>query len=307
MSVGAPQITRAGRAIPGQGKGNHATWGRLAKSVMHILPYGFVILSLHLTSCTPNNPSPRAQPQPIKRVQPPPATLPQYTVCRTDTGIRIDGVIDENDWNRARPMRFVSPWNNVEREGRQDTVARLLWDDTYLYIVYQCVDPFLHATVTTRDGPVYEEDAVEFFATPNAQDISAYYGFEMNVRGALFDYIAFGGGKKWTANLHPGWQSEGVNIASTYHGTLNNHSDIDQGWILESAIPLENFRHLGGQIPPRDGDRWRGALNRTAGFKGQFSLWSDTHTPNPAFHHAAYFGNIDFSSGKVGSAACSTP
>ncbi len=111
----------------------------------------------------------------------------------------------------------------------------------------------------------------------------------------------------WTTNLHPRWQSEGVNIASTYDGTLNDHSDIDRGWLLEIAIPMENFRHLGGRIPPRDGDRWRGALNRTAGYKGQFALWSDTHAPKPAFHHAAYFGNLDFSSHKVGSAACSTP
>lgn len=129
----------------------------------------------------------------------------------------------------------------------------------------------------------------------------------MNIRGTLLDYIAFGGGKAWTANLHPRWQSEGVKIATTYEGTLNDHTDVDRGWILEIAIPLENFRHLDGRIPPHGGDRWRGALNRTAGFKGQFGLWSDTHTPKPSFHHAAYFGNLDFSSHQVGSAACPTP
>ncbi len=265
---------------------------------MRTQPYCLVVVLLYISSCTPVTPT--------LRVQPPPTVLPEYTVCRTDTGIRIDGIIDENDWKKAQPIRLVTPWNDVEKEGRQDTVTRLLWDDTHLYIVYQCDDPFLHATITTRDGPVYQEDAVEFFATPNAKDIRAYYGFEMNLHGALFDYIAFGGGKAWTANLHPGWQSEGVNMASTYDGTLNFHEDTDRGWILESAIPLENFRHLGGRIPPHDGDRWRAALNRTAGYKGQFGLWSDTHTPHPSFHHAAYFGNLYFSNHTVTSAACST-
>ncbi|ETW96616.1 MAG: hypothetical protein ETSY1_25915 [Candidatus Entotheonella factor] len=182
---------------------------------MRTLVHAAAVFTLYLSLCTPATITAATL-----RVQPPPATLPEYTVCRTATGLRIDGMMDESDWKQAQPIRFIFPWNDVDKEGRQDTVARLLWDDTHLYIVYQCDDPFLHATVTTRDGPVYEEDAVEFFATPNATDISAYIGFEMNIRGTLFDYIAFGGGKAWTPNIHPRWQSEGVKIASTYSGTL---------------------------------------------------------------------------------------
>lgn len=228
---------------------------------MRTLAHVIAVFSLYVSSCTPTTiPT-------TLRVQPP-ATLPEYAVCRTKTGIRIDGTVNESDWNKAHPVQFIFPWNDVEKESRQGTISRLLWDDEYLYILYQCDDPFLHATVTTRDGPIYEEDAVEFFATPNAKDISAYVGFEMNVLGTLFDYIAFGGGTAWTPNIHPRWQSEGVEIASTYRGTLNAHEDIDGGWILEIAIPLGNFRHLGGRIPPHHGDQWRAALNRTAGFKG---------------------------------------
>lgn len=90
-------------------------------------------LLLYVSACAPVHPT--------SRVQPSPAALPSYTVCRTDTGIRVDGMIDENDWQGAQPVRFVTPWSDVEKEGRQDTLARLLWDDTYLYIIYQCDDP----------------------------------------------------------------------------------------------------------------------------------------------------------------------
>ena len=146
---------------------------------------------------------------------------------------------------------------------------------------------------------VYEEDAVEIFATPTPDDVSTYFGYEMNINGALLDYIAFGGGAEWTKNIHPPWQSEGVQIATTYDGTLNDHTDTDEGWVLEIAIPLANFRHLGGAIPPGDGDLWRLNLNRTKGDKGQFRMWSDSHAPAPAFHHSAFFGKAYFSGAKV--------
>ena len=229
-----------------------------------------------------------------------PAELPTYQVLRTDQGIQVDGRLDEADWQRAAPIAFVMPWSDLENEDPQSTTARLLWDDDNLYIIYECVDPYLHAEVTEHDGAVYQEDAVEIFAAPNAAVPGNYYGYEMNINGTLLDYIAFRGGKERTKAIHSSWQSEGVVIATTYDGTLNDHSDIDQSWILEIAIPLDNFRHLDGQIPPQDGDQWRVGLNRTKGYRGQFGLWSDTGTPQADFHRANRFGILTFSDAIVG-------
>ena len=173
-------------------------------------------------------------------------------------------------------------------------MARVLWDDENLYLLYECVDPYLDSEVTDHDGPVYEEDAVEIFATPRADKVSSYYGYEMNINGAFLDYMASEGGADRTKSIQFDWESEGVQIATTYDGTLNDHSDIDKGWILEMAIPFANYRHLGGTIPPQEGDVWRWNLNRTKGYKGQFSLWSDTATDRADFHRADSFGRAVF-------------
>ena len=241
-----------------------------------------------------------ASTQESTRVQTPPDELPTYQVLRTDQGIQVDGRLDEADWQRAAPIDFVMPWSDLEKEEPQSTTARLLWDDDNLYIIYECVDPYLHSEVTEHDGAVYQEDAVEIFATPNMDVPGNYYGYEMNINGTLLDYIAFRGGKERTKAIHPSWQNEGVVIATTYDGTLNDHSDTDQSWILEISIPHDNFRHLGGQIPPQDGDQWRAGLNRTKGYQGQFGLWSDTGTPQADFHRATRFGILTFSDAVVG-------
>ena len=241
-----------------------------------------------------------ASTQESTRVQTPPDELPTYQVLRTDQGIQVDGRLDEADWQRAVPIDFVMPWSDLEKEQPQSTTARLLWDDDNLYIIYECVDPYLHSEVTEHDGAVYQEDAVEIFATPNMEVPGNYYGYEMNINGTLLDYVAFRGGKERTKAIHPSWQNEGVVIATTYDGTLNDHSDTDQSWILEISIPHDNFRHLGGRIPPQDGDQWRAGLNRTKGYQGQFGLWSDTGTPQADFHRATRFGILTFSDAVVG-------
>lgn len=235
-----------------------------------------------------------------QRVQDPPAEVPSYTVLQARGPITVDGKLDEADWQQAPTIKFIFPWDDVTRAPAQSTVARMLWDRQNLYIIYLCNDPYLDSEVTEHDGPVYKEDAVEIFATPNAGDITAYFGYEMNINGALLDYIAFDAGEENTETIRFPWQSEGVQIATTYDGTLNDHSDEDGGWILEIAIPFDNFRHLGAQIPPRDDDLWRLNLNRTKGYEGQFSMWSDSHAPQASFHHSAYFGKAYFSTKKVG-------
>lgn len=217
-------------------------------------------------------------------------SLPETIIARATSPITIDGKANDAAWSAAEPVEFVLPWTDLETEAAQSTTARMLWDDKALYILYECVDPYLDAEVTEHDGPVWEEDAVEIFVTPNPDDVTAYFGYEMNATGVFLDYLAFNGGEKRTENIHFEWQSEGVQIATTYDGTLNDHDDKDKGWVLEVAIPFDNFRHLGGRIPPQPGDHWRLNLNRTKGDHGQFGIWSDTGTENASFHHSAYFG-----------------
>ena len=124
----------------------------------------------------------------------------------------------------------------------------------------------------------------------------------MNVLGTLLDYVTFWrDGERLSGGS--GWQSEGVRIATTIDGTLNDDSDRDSGWTLEIAIPFDNFRHLGGRIPPRAGDRWRLNLNRCAGrTAGQYAMWSDSGTPKPQFHVPERFGVAVFSERATGAA-----
>lgn len=226
-----------------------------------------------------------------------PEGVPSYVIPRAATPVTIDGRPDDPAWMAADPIEFTFPWDDVSPEEAQTTTARVLYDQEALYVLYECEDPYLDAQVVERDGPVYQEDAVEIFASPNPVDVSVYFGFEMNIRGALLDYVAYEGGAERTPAeyMRFEWQSEGVEIETTYDGTLNDHSDIDNGWVLEAKIPFHNFLHYGASMPPQAGDMWRLNLNRTKGYGGQYCCWSDTRSEKPSFHHSAWFGKAYFS------------
>ena len=92
------------------------------------------------------------------------------------------------------------------------------------------------------------------------------------------------------------WDAEGVQIAGSCVGTLNDDSDTDQYWIVELAIPLKNFSKVAKEIPPRPGTVMNLNLNRHGGKTNfQYSQWSRADTDVPAFHTPHRFGKVIFS------------
>jgi hypothetical protein len=75
------------------------------------------------------------------------APLPQIEVRRASVRPTIDGRLTEADWKRADSVTFQFPWNE-QTGAKQKTTARLLWDDQFLYISYECEDADITAHYT---------------------------------------------------------------------------------------------------------------------------------------------------------------
>ncbi len=215
--------------------------------------------------------------------------VPRYEVKRADSRITVDGKLDDAAWKNANTIVFQFPWD--EQTGvKQKTVARLLWDDDYLYVGYDCQDVDIIAHYLNRDDPTYKDDAVEIFINPDASQ-TFYYGMEMNARATLYDYF-FAFPQLLIARVN----FDGVLLATNIRGTLNQSGDKDEGWTLEVAIPWKNFEELAKKSPPAPGSVWRANLNRWDGTEPnrRLSQWSNSgmDTPNP--HNPARFGELLF-------------
>lgn len=218
------------------------------------------------------------------------APLPVYEAHRAAGPVKVDGKLDEAAWQAAAPVTLQFPWN-VQRGAKQKTTARLLWDDRYLYVGYECDDADITATRLQRDDPTYMDDAVELYINPNAKLDTAYYGMEMNARGVMYDYLmifpAF--------QLVKQYQLNGFELKTQIRGTLNQSGDADQGWTLELAVPLENFADL-ATGPVRPGSVWRMNLVRWDGTEParRLSIWSDSQVKDTSPHNPKRLGMLRF-------------
>ena len=216
--------------------------------------------------------------------------IPRYEVKRASSPPVIDGKLDEAAWSQASaPIALQFLWDS-QTGAKQKTAARLLWDAQALYLGFDVEDADVTARFLQRDDPTYRDDAVEIFINPDPKQEAVYYGFEMNARGVLYDYLNYN-----SRTLFKRFDATGMTIATVVRGTLNERGDTDQGWSLEAAIPWANFEEL-SRRPPVVGAVWKANVNRWDGVEParRMSIWSDPQNTTSWPHVPSRFGEIVF-------------
>jgi hypothetical protein len=216
--------------------------------------------------------------------------IPRYEVKRATAGITVDGKLDEPAWtNASAPLTLQFLWEN-QTGTKQKTYARVVWNAQALYLGYEVEDTDINARYLQRDDPTFQDDAVEFFINPDPKQEVMYYGFEMNVRGVLYDYLNYN-----SRTLFKRWDATGMTIATTIRGTMNERTDTDTGWTLEASIPWANFEEL-SRRPPVAGTVWKANFNRWDGVAParRMSIWSDPENTTSWPHVPSRFGELLF-------------
>ncbi|MDB5386765.1 MAG: carbohydrate-binding family 9-like protein [Planctomycetaceae bacterium] len=217
---------------------------------------------------------------------------PVYEIRRAGGPIKIDGRLDEPAWFAAPAVgEFHFTWYKSGQ--REHSVAKLLWDAECLYVGHICEDAHITAQHREHDGKIPEDDCFEVIFAPDPSKPEVYFNVEWNVVGGYLDNFRPAGPKQPRAKV---WDAEGVRIAGTTIGTLNDDSDTDTLWMVEVAIPLKNFANNMPHTPPHPGDTWNLNLNRHGGKTNmQYSQWSPADTLLPNFHTPHRFGKVVFS------------
>lgn len=219
--------------------------------------------------------------------------IAHYQARRATGPIRVDGLLDEPDWQKAeKSPRFVDMATG--EAAIYGTQASAVWDDQNLYIAFWIEEPLVQAKLTEKNSLIFNENDAEVFIDGG----DTYYEFETNARGTTyqmfyiwrdayakggrfdvpeFDVVknnamTFGGdydrqaptfwkgtnprGLRWAFF---GWGFPGLESATHVEGTLNDNSNVDKGWTVELAFPWKGAKWLAGDraLPPKEGDVWK--------------------------------------------------
>ncbi len=220
----------------------------------------------------------------------PSAPLPVYRAPRATGPITIDGKLDEPAW-RAAPSTGPLVRSLDGGPTHYRTEAKLLWDDTNLYVAFTCQDEDVWTTYTKHDDPLYNEEAVEVFIDADG-DGRTYDEIEISPANVVFD--AYFVTRRSDLAEAMKWDS-GVRSAVVVDGTLNDASDVDRGWTVEAAIPIARLAAV-PHVPPRPGDRWRFNLYRLDWYAGRKINEGSAFSPlfQGDFHNLPRFGWLQF-------------
>ncbi len=171
---------------------------------------------------------------------PPPPPFRTYECRRTTAPIVVDGDINKPAWQAfAWSQDFVDIEGDLRPLPRLRTRIKMCWDDTYFYIAAEMDEPHVWATLTQRDSVIFHDNDFEVFLNPS-KDSKNYYELEVNALNTVWDLLLRetyrAGGKADNS-----FTIVGLQTAVKVRGTLNNPSDIDQGWDVEIALPWAAF------------------------------------------------------------------
>lgn len=192
----------------------------------------------------------------------------------------IDGVVDDEAWQRATQIDFVGLTGEPADPA---TDGWLAWDDGHLYLAFRCREPHpagMRYLATERDGRtrpyIWDDDSIEVFINPYPVQDKMYYQFIVNARGTVWDQLAgsaqFGrDGYRWNSRCD----------AKARVGEAE--------WVLEISIPFEDL-----EVTRREGTVLSVNFYRNrvapAGDAMQYSCWSPTLVFN--HHRLERFGFI---------------
>ena len=226
------------------------------KAVSLIKFYTFplvICLLLFLLSCSESISKPE-----VTLIEFPDKPDPRGYVCyRTSSPVITDGIPDEKSWEDV-------PWTDyfVDIEGSSKPVpglktrAKMLWDDSNLYIAAELEEPHVWAKLRQRDTVVFFDNDFEVFIDPDG-DTQAYYELEVNALATEWDLLLL---KPYRDGGPPvtGWNIAGLQVGTHVDGTINNAGDTDKGWKVEIKLPLAALNECSGLAGlPKAGDKWR--------------------------------------------------
>jgi hypothetical protein len=180
---------------------------------------------------------------------------PVYKVARAKEAITVDGKMDESSWKNAEVQALPNFFRTDKPVDKQNSKFRFLWDDTNLYLFYECEDTSLTARETNFDARPYLDDCAEFFVVPYPDSVYFHFGFEVNITEAKYDYIVLWRYLNNRTIFIRGYNPE-YKVKATYDGTLNNDKDKDRGWTMEFAIPISAFSDFQNMARPKPGVKW---------------------------------------------------
>ena len=152
-----------------------------------------------------------------------------YTARLEDRTIKLDGIPDEDGWEAVKwSEEFIQYQPHEGAAPSQPSRFKILYDNRYLYIAYQCLDSMpgkIIRRMARRDE--FPADWMEI-NIDSYHDLRTAFSFTVSASGVRGDELISNNGSNWDPSWNPIWLAK-----TKVH---------DSGWSAELRIPLSQLR-----------------------------------------------------------------
>ncbi|WP_242670141.1 carbohydrate-binding family 9-like protein [Gramella sp. KN1008] len=237
-----------------------------------------------------------------------------YIAYQTFDSIKVDGIGNDPAWEK---VGFSQDFIDIEGEKTPSfkTNVKMVWDEKYLYFFAKMEEPHVWGTLKQRDTVIFYNNDFEIFIDPDG-DTHNYMEFEMNALNTVWDLFIVKPYRE-RAPIIDNWDIKGLKSAVYVKGSLNDPTDIDEGWSVEIAIPWEVMAEANTHNRIPKSDFWRinfsrvnwdfqldnGTYSRKKDENGKFLpeynwVWSPQGVIN--MHEPEHWGYVYFSEKEPG-------
>lgn len=222
---------------------------------------------------------------------------PSIKVHKASSAIVVDGRLDDA-WKKASPMAIQHYYHLESPTDKQETYIRILWDEGHIYFFFEAKDQFITAREYLRDGQPYFDDCGEVFLIPVEDKIDLHFGYEVNLFLTSNDFVFLNSFYEDMQVVLKAYDPV-FEVAVQIDGTLNDATDLDTGWTMEMAIPIQAFRTVGKFSPLQSGAKWafmivRQDRNDPTGNRRSTSTLFPLSPTEFNVHDPQYFGLMEF-------------
>jgi len=170
-----------------------------------------------------------------------------------------------------------------------DVEVQIAYNENELFLQYKVNEQSVKAEVGANNGRVWTDSCVEFFLSPERNDV--YYNLEMNCIGTAL----LGFRKKGDPTEHASDEViNSIRRTSTLGNATFHEKKEKTAWKITVAIPWKAFfKH---NLEPVKGKKMRGNFYKCGDELNvpHFVSWTKIDTEKPAFHMPEFFGGLEF-------------
>ncbi|SDM39285.1 Carbohydrate-binding family 9 [Daejeonella rubra] len=210
-----------------------------------------------------------------------------YSVKRATQAVNVNDKWNEAAWKGVESVKIQNYMGEIPKF-KPKAEAKMAYDDNFIYVIYRVKDRYVRSITQKINGKVWEDSAVEFFFSPEANNPVNYFNLEINCGGTPLLHH-----KKVRPSID---DIQKIEIAASLPKVVDPEITKRVTWTISFKIPLSMLEKYTNVVRPKAGVSWRANFYKIAEINSNkhYITWNEVKNPTPQFHLPQFFGVLNF-------------